>query len=139
MKILFIDDDKDDQILFCEAVVSIVPGLICDLASNGQEGIDRLESYTELPDLVFLDINMPLMDGWETLKLIRSTPRLKSLKVVIYSTSNQKSDRERFASLGAGFISKPTTFEGIILSISDVIHEAMGRKHRMEVLKNVSV
>jgi hypothetical protein len=34
MKILFIDDDKDDQILFCEAVVSIVPGLICDLASD---------------------------------------------------------------------------------------------------------
>lgn len=114
MNILLIDDDKDDQTLFKEAVSIISPEIQCDVAGNGHEGLLKLNSYQVLPQLLFLDINMPIMDGRETLKILKSTPRLKSLQVFIYSTSNRQDEIELFLSMGVGFITKPNKFEELV-------------------------
>ena len=110
MRILLIDDDRDDQALFCEAIERIAAQIELQLADNGERGIEILTSHMELPILVFLDINMPVMNGWDTLKVIRSNPMLKGCNVVIYSTSSQQADRARAQSFGAYFITKSNSF-----------------------------
>ena len=123
MRILLIDDDKDDQALFCEAIEMIAPQIDCEVADNGAEGIRRLTSTSELPILVFLDINMPVMNGWETLTAIRNNPVLKKTKVVMYTTSSQRSDKVQAESFGATFVSKSSSFETMIVSLSKVIRQ----------------
>ena len=114
MHILLIDDDLDDQILFREAAQQISSTIEVALASNGVEGLDYLTLEHVLPALVFLDINMPLMDGHEVIKVIRSTPRLKALDVIIYTTSNMASEKAHFESMDARFVTKPTDFTLLI-------------------------
>ena len=124
MRILLIDDDKDDQLLFTEAVRLISPGIQCDQACNGEEGLRKLRSYVSLPRLVFLDINMPIMDGRETLKQIRKSPALKTLNVIIYSTSNNAVEKQNFLNDGVSFITKPNSFEQLVDVISKPILDA---------------
>jgi CheY-like chemotaxis protein len=114
MKILLIDDDADDQTLFCEAVKLIEPQIQCDIAANGREGLMLLSSYTILPHLVFLDINMPIMDGRETLRIIKSTPRLQKLDVIVYSTSNHLEEVKQFTRFGVRFVTKPNSFDELV-------------------------
>jgi DNA-binding response OmpR family regulator len=121
MRILLIDDDEDDQTLFCEAVKLISPNIQCDVASNGQQGLIKLNSYTQLPAAVFLDINMPILDGTETFKIIKSTPRLASLAVTIYSTSNSQDEVRKFLMMGAGYITKPNSFDELVKILSKPI------------------
>jgi DNA-binding response OmpR family regulator len=122
MRILLIDDDEDDQTLFCEAVKIISPGAQCEVANNGQEGLLKLNSYSQLPSLVFLDVNMPILDGKETFKIIKSTPRLAGLRVIIYSTSNHQDEMKLFQMMGAGYITKPNSFEELVAVLSRPIH-----------------
>jgi CheY-like chemotaxis protein len=114
MRVLLIDDDEDDQTLFCEAVKIISPSIQCDIACNGQEGLLKLNAYQQLPAMVFLDINMPILDGRETLKVIRSTPRFSALAVTIYSTSNHQDEVRKFLMMGARYITKPNSFEDLV-------------------------
>jgi CheY-like chemotaxis protein len=124
MRILLIDDDKDDQTLFCEAIKIISPQIQCDIASNGEEGLRMLNSYSQLPRLVFLDINMPIMDGKETLNAVKTNPKLKALSVIVYSTSNRIDEIEKFTAMGVGFITKPNRFEELVEVLSKPIKEA---------------
>lgn len=117
MRILLIDDDKDDQAIFCEAVKVIAPHAHCDLADNGKEGLRLLNSYGTLPDVIFLDINMPIMDGRQTLKSIKQTPEFKSLPVVMYSTSSNQLEIDAFRLMGAQYLVKATSFDDLVRSL----------------------
>jgi CheY-like chemotaxis protein len=110
--ILLADDDPDDQEVFCEAVDSIPYEITIDCFSSGNELIDRLKHWdTTLPDILFLDINMPLKNGFYCLKLIRNTAHLRSLCVIIFSTSANEKDIMKSYELGAnGYIQKPANF-----------------------------
>jgi len=66
-KIFLIDDDEDDLFFFKDALELIYPTLRCDTATNGKTAIDKLKVSSSLPDLIFLDLNMPVMDGFEFL------------------------------------------------------------------------
>jgi CheY-like chemotaxis protein len=123
MRVLLIDDDKDDQQLFCEAVKAISPDIECDLAGNGEEGLEILNSYRKLPGLLFLDINMPIMDGRETLEVIRASAHLRTLPVIIYSTSNNKQEIEKFKEQDVKYIVKGNSFSELIRSLSKPINE----------------
>jgi CheY-like chemotaxis protein len=114
MKILLIDDDSDDQTLFCDAIRNISSDIICEFAENGAVGLKLMNSEAALPDVVFLDVNMPIMDGRETLAIIRTTPRLSNLRVVIYSTSNAKEDVAWFASKSDSYVVKPNDFDSLV-------------------------
>jgi CheY-like chemotaxis protein len=118
MTILFIDDDTDDKEIFLEAINAIDPEIECESATNGQEALIMLESGADLPQYIFLDINMPVMDGKAFLQAIKERNRLKNIPVVIYSTTEDKEEIKKLRSLGAEYIGKPTSFEVLKKSLS---------------------
>lgn len=121
--ILLVEDDKDDQLLFTDAVSEIDPAITCTVADNGLEALRLLEQKSPwLPAVVFLDLNMPHMSGMECLSAIKNVPEWASIPVVIFTTSNNVADREKSLKLGASdFITKPPSFESLIQEISRVI------------------
>jgi CheY-like chemotaxis protein len=123
-RILFVDDDSDDTELFCEALSAIDPAIDCICASEGQDALDKLDKLLpELPDVIFLDINMPGMNGWECLGKLKSDARYKSLPVIIYSTSSHHRDMEIAMSMGAlCFFSKPTDYKELQKNLRFIIH-----------------
>jgi CheY-like chemotaxis protein len=101
MLILYAEDDFEDFDAFCEVVKAINPSIKCINAKNGIEALDFLEKSTILPDFVFLDINMPTMDGKSCLKHIKKDARFGKIPVVVYTTSTSQQDREQCLQLGA--------------------------------------
>lgn len=121
--IILADDDDDDCDLFKEALeeLLIVPRLT--IAKDGQQLMNVLHRHDlELPDILFLDVNMPLKNGIECLQDIRETEKLKNLPVIIFSTSAQQWALERVYELRASiFILKPNSF----LKLKDVIRDVL--------------
>ena len=113
-KILYADDDSDDRFLLNESIVS--SGLHADLVyvANGQEFISYIEQAPEaLPDLVILDLNMPKMNGRETLNYLKRHPRYRTIPVIILSTSRNKQEMDACAAQGAvSYFIKPNHLDG---------------------------
>ena len=111
-RFLVIDDDSDDRELFSEALASVDPAIVCDQATDGAEALKRLTSEEiDQPDIVFLDINMPVMNGWQFLTLLKSEDRYKNIPVIVYTTSSNLKDKLIADGLGAlCFITKPHAF-----------------------------
>lgn len=123
MRILIIDDDHDDQALFCEAVGAIDTAISCETADDGVAGLRLLLMNAEqVPDIIFLDINMPMMDGRETLKAIRNHPKLAQLPVIIYSTSSSDVDQRWFREMQVKYLVKPNDFKSIVSLLSREMH-----------------
>jgi CheY-like chemotaxis protein len=111
-KFLVVDDDCDDTELFAEAMGSVDASVSCLNASDGKEALDKLKSNVfEKPDIIFLDINMPIMNGWEFLSRLKGSEGLKEIPVIMYSTSSKSSDIKTAISSGAlCFFTKPNSF-----------------------------
>lgn len=110
-KILLVDDDEDDQLIFKDALKEISFAPECLIASNGWEGLKILANEKSLPAMIFLDLNMPLMNGGEFLLRIKKHPDYKQIQVVIFSTSNNPADKANMLRMGANlFISKTPDF-----------------------------
>src|SRR5690349_9267611 len=113
LHVLFADDDSDEAYLFNEAIEQLGLSVIISKAQDGKDLMNILLSSTDpLPDVLFLDLNMPYKDGVETLKEIRANDKFKSLPVVIFSTSGNKVHTEACFEFGADlYIVKPETFD----------------------------
>ena len=111
-KFVVVDDDPDDIDLFTEAMAEVGKSHQCYAAKNGKDLLHKLNSGNILePDMIFLDINMPEMNGWDCLIKLKGNMKLKHLPVIMYSTSSAKRDAERAVELGAlGFFEKPANF-----------------------------
>ena len=109
---MVVDDDCDDTELFAEAIESVDASVSCLNASDGREALDKLKSKIfERPDIIFLDINMPIMNGWEFLSRLKGSEGLKEIPVIMYSTSSKSSDINTAMSSGAlCFFTKPNSF-----------------------------
>jgi CheY-like chemotaxis protein len=120
--ILLVDDDLDDQLIFKDALGEIAFAYQCVLASNGLEGLKKLESETGLPAIIFLDLNMPLMNGLEFLLRIRQSELYKNIPVIIYSTSDNPADKKRMLRSGATrFITKTANFRKLKETLSEIL------------------
>ena len=109
--IFLADDDADDREFFETACDKIDTQIQLQLFKNGQLLFEYLKVGEIIPDIVFLDINMPKMDGFQCLDQIRNTLSLRNLCVIMYSTSNNKADINKCYSLKAnGFVQKPYSF-----------------------------
>jgi CheY-like chemotaxis protein len=125
--ILLIDDDQDDQELFEEAINEIDPTLQCKVASSAMEAMKLLEQDNP-PDFVFLDLNLPCINGKQFLKYIRQHKSFKKITVVVYTTSKLDDDVNETKKIGAQhFLTKPKYFsqlkkaiELIVLSNPDI-------------------
>jgi CheY-like chemotaxis protein len=122
MLILFIDDDPEDYDIFCDALKSIKLKVDCLHVSNGESAMQYLNDVKPLPDYIFLDVNMPLMDGKECLRKIKKTPKLKKIPVIMYSTTKNQGEIQEYKNLGAkDFIVKPATFRNLVDTLNEVI------------------
>src|SRR4051812_42713633 len=110
---LLADDDADDAELFGEALVSIEPPVEFYHVEDGEEVFNFLSKTTnKKPDLIFLDLNMPKMSGWQCLARLKNDIYFKDIPVIIYSTSSHQRDKEIAIELGAmGFLTKPSDFK----------------------------
>lgn len=111
-KIILIDDDRDDAELFQEALFEIDPSVGFEHFEESKEALKiLLQKQDHLPDFIFLDINMPLVSGWQCLTEFKKTEHLKKIPVIMFTTSSQPKEKETAKELGAdGFISKPSEY-----------------------------
>lgn len=108
MVYFFIDDDADDQEIFGMAISEIDPSIRCVFANDGIDALEKLRVITPLPDCIFIDLNMPRMNGKECLAEIRKIERLNEIPIYIYSTSVDPKLVDECKELGAKqFIVKP--------------------------------
>ena len=121
--ILLVDDDADDTGFFQEALNEVDPLINFHSAKNGAKALEFLHSReSNTPDLIFLDINMPEMNGWQCLTELKNTPLVQQIPVIMYSTSASKTDEQKASRLGAaGIYQKPERFENLKHLIKTVI------------------
>lgn len=119
--ILQIDDDDDDCEFFHQALSSISEADYTSL-HNPIEALHRLTLREINPDIIFLDINMPLMNGIEFLFEIKKRDIIKNIPVIIFSTSQTIQEKEIAQTLGAeDFLTKPVSFNELKNLLSQVI------------------
>ena len=115
MSIVFIliDDDYDDRELFKEALSEIDSTILCYCFGDGEEAIKKLDNNAfDEPSVMFVDINLPEMSGWEVLTKVKRSEQHKHIPVVMYSTSSHKRDKEIALDLGAiCLITKPNNYK----------------------------
>jgi CheY-like chemotaxis protein len=121
--ILFSDDDTDDALLFTQAAdLMTTSSILLSFAEDGEQ-LMRYLSKEMLPDMIFLDLNMPIKNGLECLKEIRADKKLDWLPVIIYTTSDNPRDIDACFDLKANlYVVKPTSFESIIKTLKKVIN-----------------
>lgn len=120
----FIDDDEDDRDFFCTAMTEIDPGIECFFAKDGLDAINQLKNNLSLsPDHIFIDMNMPLMDGKECLQAIKMIDRLKQIPVFIYSTAASPKLVEEVLAAGAkDFLLKPSSMADLISMLRKIVN-----------------
>jgi CheY-like chemotaxis protein len=116
LSIILADDDPDDLDLFKDAVKEICPKMMVRVAGDVQQLTELLnDNHFTLPDIIFLDLNMPGKSGKEYLQEMRNDMRLKDIPVIIYSTSANTKDIRDAYSLGANlYIRKPTAYSQLL-------------------------
>lgn len=119
--ILLVEDDKDDQLFFLEALATIRNATLFDIAANGKEAVALLERSPLLPDMIFMDIDMPEMNGIECLARLMTIPRLENIPVVILSSATWEMDYARLIGAKA-FIKKPSNADILFQQIEQMIN-----------------
>ncbi len=122
VKVILADDDKDDQELFEEALAKTdIPSELTTF-SNGKDLMDNLKDPNEAnPDIIFIDINMPLKNGKEALAEIKADEDLKDIPTVILSTSKTEKDVEETFQAGASlYVPKPNSFNTFIVLLQKI-------------------
>jgi len=121
--ILHIEDNEGDILLTQEAFKSTGSNPTITVAYNGQEGIDYLKSNKPKPDIILLDINMPILDGKEFLAIIKKDEQLKCIPIIVLTTSDAYRDiNECYQLYANAYVRKSldfSTFSKTIQAVSD--------------------
>lgn len=121
--VLLVEDDIDDQYFFCNALKLIHPKISCVVANNGVEALKLLNEIQPF-DLIFMDLNMPMMNGFECIKNIKASENSKHIPVIIMSTSKRPRDIEMCNQLGAlGYFTKSSNFDELFTKIEALISQ----------------
>ena len=123
-QLLYIDDDEDDQELFQMAIAEINDSINCIAASNASEALQKLIRAEWKPEVIFLDLNMPVMDGQEFLQELYNRHELKHIPVIIWSTSSHPSMVQLLKNMGAhDFITKPDSYPQIVKVLKSLLRD----------------
>ncbi len=123
LNVFLTDDDEDDRLFFEEAIEDIAVETSLTMFKDGKELMTYLHKEdAKLPDLLFLDLNMPIKNGVECLEEIKATEKLKDIIVAIYSTSSSEKDIEDTFVKGANiYINKPSNFSALKKVVAKVL------------------
>jgi CheY-like chemotaxis protein len=102
--ILVVEDNPDNRVLVSDVLLSL--DYEVTLAADGSEGVNKARAAK--PDLILMDMSLPVMDGWEATRLIKSDPSTRAIKVIALTAHAMVGDRERALEAGCDdYISKP--------------------------------
>ena len=119
-KVLVVDDDVRN--IFAISSILERHGMDVVTANNGQEAIERVESEEDV-SMVLMDIMMPGMDGYETMRAIRTRPELRSLPIIALTAKAMKGDREKCIEAGASdYIAKPVHTDQLLALLRQWLH-----------------
>lgn len=126
--ILMADDDEDDRLMTEKAMKKNHLANDIRFVVDGEDLMDYLlqkgkynKENAPVPDLILLDLNMPRKNGREALKEIKTNEKLKSIPVIVLTTSEAEEDIVKSYELGVNsFVTKPVTFEGLVQVIKDI-------------------
>lgn len=123
IKVILADDDEDDRLFFTDAFEELKITTKVNTFNDGVYLMDHLNSENiTLPEILFLDLNMPRKSGMDCLKEIRANDRFKDIAVAIYSTSSSEEDVENTFVLGANiYIKKPNDFKKLKKVLSEIV------------------
>ena len=123
MHILVIDDDAEDYEFFLSALKRFKPDARCLHRDSGVSALEFLQELNDPLNYIFLNINMPGMNGTEVLLALKSDPKLKDIPVIMWSTSTNEYEKTAFKKLGAvHFLSKPTEHLNLVKSLKKLIN-----------------
>jgi CheY-like chemotaxis protein len=118
--VLLADDDRDDHYFFREVLQDVNSALRFDVAADGGELLVLLQHY--VPDILFLDLDMPVKNGLECLREIRSNPTTNDLPVVVFSSTTRSVNIDTAYDMGADlFFIKPSTFDELKSSLTALL------------------
>lgn len=113
-RILYVEDDQDDFLLLQKAFNDVSKDIELINVSNGQSTLKYLKNIADkalTPSLIILDLNMPVMDGRETLQKLRMDTNFKNIPVVFFSTSASPADKKFIENAGTELMIKPSIYE----------------------------
>lgn len=122
LHVLLVDDDSTDRELFIDAINMLGKHYVVTEASDGANAIQILEDAERLPDLIILDLNMPVKDGRRTLLELKQHESFKSIPVCIMSTSSAHFDITNAYTAGASlFLVKPFDFKELLEMLTSLL------------------
>lgn len=121
-KILLIDDDTEDHEIFKTALDQVSKTTQCTTSTDAREALNMLVSHQLNPDVIFLDLNMPIMSGQEFLREIKMRSETQHIPVIIFSTSSNAATVKLTRDMGAiDFITKPDRFDKLVEILKPII------------------
>lgn len=126
LSILLVDDDVEDQEIFLDAIKEVDPLIHCFCATDGEDALKLLGTEAIVkPDLVFIDLNMPKLNGKQLLLELKRSDTLKDIPVVMYSTFFGKKDIEEITELGAvHYLLKATKFNDLCNALRHILSKS---------------
>jgi len=120
--VFIIDDDDDDIVILKDAIKECAPEISCDSAGTCKEAILKLKDSWLKPDIIFMDLNMPIISGKQCIGMLKGDILLADIPVVVYSTSSNPNDINAAKQLGAQhYIIKPSDYKEVCEAVSEVI------------------
>jgi CheY-like chemotaxis protein len=122
-RLFIVDDDPEDQEIFMEALKEVDDSIQCFTATSGEDAFKQIEmDLIMLPDLIFLDLNMPKLNGKQVLKEFKKMRQLQGIPVIMYSTSFAPRDIEEIKTMGAVYhLLKPSRFDELCSALRHVL------------------
>jgi CheY-like chemotaxis protein len=124
--LLLVEDSDDDAFFFRRTLQKSGSGCVCNRVTNGAEAIDFLQNASisdpqTLPKVVFLDLKMPVLNGFEVLDWLQTQTFANQIRVIVLSGSEHQSDKDRAALLGAAdYLVKPVSTSDLDRFLRDI-------------------
>ena len=113
-KILLVEDNEDNRDMLSRRLER--KDFIVVLAVDGQEGVNKAKE--ELPDIILMDMSLPVMDGWEATNVLKSTPETENIPIIALTAHAMSSDREKAIEAGCDdYDTKPVDFKRLLEKI----------------------
>jgi CheY-like chemotaxis protein len=122
LNILFVEDDRIEVMKFNRVLKTLDTNHRLTEAANGEEALNILKGNEVIPDIIFLDLNMPKLNGIGFLKILKNDEYLKKIPTIVFTTSNNDKDIVECYRIGiAGYILKPLKYEDYQIVVKKVL------------------